>query len=361
MSQRSSQVLLVGSDPKKLDALSAALREDHIALRLARTAEQAMQFFHDRPADLVLVDLESSEAEGLQVLREFKEYPPRPRVLVLALTAADDKAGKLRAFELGALDCLNLPLEPEVVRARLLAALQVKNQYDELFRHNRELTKARLAAESAARAKADFLAAMSHEIRTPMNGVIAMVSLLLDTPLNADQRSYLDTIHASSESLLNIINDILDFSKIESGKMELDMHSFDLTGCIEETLDLLSTKAVEKKLDLVYQLDDGIPASRQRRFAPAASGAGESVQQRDQVHRRGRRFRPRQNALRPAAEGIRNVSAAPAFFGERHRHRHFARQTCAAVQAVRAGRCLDARNITAARDSAWPSASGSWN
>src|SRR5271163_3869842 len=112
--QRSSQVLLVGNDPTKLDALSAALREDHIALRLARTAGQAMQFFHDRPADLVLVDMEASEADGLEVLREFKEHPPRPRARVIALMAADDKAGMLRAFDLDALDCMNLPLEPEV-------------------------------------------------------------------------------------------------------------------------------------------------------------------------------------------------------------------------------------------------------
>jgi CheY-like chemotaxis protein len=87
-----------------------------------------------------------------------------------------------------------------------------------------------------------------------------MVSLLFETPLNTEQRSYLDTIHASSESLLNIINDILDFSKIESGKMELDSRPFDLCVCIEETLDLLSAKAAEKKLDLIYQMDDDIPA-----------------------------------------------------------------------------------------------------
>jgi signal transduction histidine kinase/HPt (histidine-containing phosphotransfer) domain-containing protein len=260
MSQQSSQVLLDGNDPKTLDALSAALRDDPIALRFARTAEEALQFFHNRPADLVLVDLESSATEGSEILRQFKEHPPQPLALVIALTAAGDKAGKLRAFGLGALDCLNMPLEPEVCRVRLLAALQAKSRYDELVWHNRELMKARTAAEAAARAKGDFLAAMSHEIRTPMNGVIAMVSLLLDTPLNTEQRSYLDTIHTSSESLLNIINDILDFSKIESGKMELDSRPFDLGACVEETLDLLSAKAVEKKLDLVYQIDDGIPA-----------------------------------------------------------------------------------------------------
>jgi signal transduction histidine kinase/HPt (histidine-containing phosphotransfer) domain-containing protein len=260
MSQASSQILLVGNDPKTLDALSTALRDDHIALRFARTSEQAMQFFNDVPADIVLVDLESSESESLEILRHFKEHPPRPHVLVIAFVAANDTAGKLRAFDFGVLDCLNKPLEAEVCRVRLLAALQAKSHYDELILHNRELMKARTAAEAAARAKSDFLAAMSHEIRTPMNGVIAMVSLLLETPLNTEQRSYLDTIHTSSESLLNIINDILDFSKIEAGKMELDSRPFDLCVCVEETLDLLSAKAAEKKLDLVYQMDDGIPA-----------------------------------------------------------------------------------------------------
>jgi signal transduction histidine kinase/HPt (histidine-containing phosphotransfer) domain-containing protein len=260
MSRAEFQILLVGGDAKLAATLSDALAANGVVLQSARTSAEALKFFGGSSADFVLVDLESPEAGGFELLHQLKEQPPMPSPLVIALAAADDKAGKLRAYELGVLDCISKESDPEVFCARLRASLKTKRHYDELLQNNQELIRARTAAESSARAKADFLAAMSHEIRTPMNGVIAMVGLLFETPLNAEQRSYLETIHTSSESLLAIINDILDFSKIESGKMELDSRPFDLRVCVEETLDLMSAKAVEQSLDLVYQMDEAIPA-----------------------------------------------------------------------------------------------------
>lgn len=153
--------------------------------------------------------------------------------------------------------CINL-LNKKCLRAFVINARDIT----ERMRAEKELVAARRTAETANKAKSEFLAGMSHEIRTPMNAILGMADILWETPLNGDQKNYVRIFRNAGKSLLDILNDILDMAKVEAGQFVLETIPFDLEILMKQTAEVMAYDAMKKGIAMTCELQPDMP----RRF-----------------------------------------------------------------------------------------------
>ncbi|MAX26160.1 MAG: hypothetical protein CMJ19_16815 [Phycisphaeraceae bacterium] len=240
----------------------------------------------DMPYAMAFVDMRMPPGwDGVQTIKHLWEVDSN--LLCVICTAYSDHSWDDMVRELGDTDHLLILKKPfDVVEVKQLAAaltkrwnlateaalkrgeleqmveqrtLELKHIHDQLLGVNDDLAKAKNQAEQAAKSRTEFLATMSHEIRTPMNGIVGMTDVLLTTPLNDQQRGYVQTVQRSGDALLSIIDDILDFSKLDAGKMTLEPVTCDLMTLLEDVRLILQPKTEENGNSFEIRIDENVP------------------------------------------------------------------------------------------------------
>ncbi len=202
------------------------------------------------------VEPETPEKVRLPVPHKHEEDEIGQMVAIINrhLDTIDSSLDQLRAAE-SEMKNYSSKLEKEVDdRTR-----EISDKNEALQRGNRALIRAKEDAVRRARSRANFLASMSHEIRTPLNGVLGMLSLSLESELEASQRNRLEMAQNAGQSLLGLLNDILDISKVEAGKLSLETIPFDLRGLVEECATLHAQQSLRKGIELVADIEPSLP------------------------------------------------------------------------------------------------------
>ncbi len=285
---KTQKVILTIDDEKVIRNSFRYYLEDYKYTVLeAESGKQGLKIIETHQPDLVLVDLRMPGMDGLDVLSGISKIQPELPVIIVSGTGVISDA--VDAIQKGAWDYVLKPVKDMSVllhaverafeRARLIRENQAYQKHLEekvqtrtralkkmnlelekrVSQRTLELTRAKEAADQAAKAKSEFLANMSHEIRTPMNGVLAAADLALGEPMSSRLKHLLETIQSSGGMLLGIINDILDFSKIEAGKLDIEPRPFELDPLFREVIVPFSNSAADKDIELLVDVEPGVP------------------------------------------------------------------------------------------------------
>ena len=258
-----ARILIIDDTPGIIHILSGILAQDY-TIMVAKDGMRGIQrALSTPPPDIILLDIIMPEMNGYDVCVELKSHIETADIPVIFITVMGEEENEAQGFEVGAVDYITKPFNPEVVKARLQTHLELKQHRDELETlveaRTAELEQAKKTAEDAHAAKSRFLSCMSHELRTPMNGVVSMAELLLTMDLQDDQSELVEIIRSSAYAQLSVIEDILSYASLAAGLEQIELLEFSLTILTQKVFAMFAVAAFEKNIQLKLEINDSLP------------------------------------------------------------------------------------------------------
>ncbi|MCP4109919.1 MAG: response regulator [Desulfobacteraceae bacterium] len=273
----SPRILVVDDDEIVLRSIIDILK-DRFEITGTKSPLEALGLLTKKPFEIMLTDLMMEEMHGLDLIKKAMNI--RASLVSIVITGYANKDVAVAALKEGVYDFLEKPFTPDIViqsinrvwkqlrteleNRRLITELKQLNknlqlEIEERKQAEKELAKAKEAAESASRAKSDFMGIISHELRTPMNAIIGMTDLVLMEELPPDQRKFLENVTKSANILLDIINDILEFSRMDISTTKIKSIPFYLRDIVDNSLERQIAKAHTKGLKLTCNVREDVP------------------------------------------------------------------------------------------------------
>lgn len=253
MTDEKFHILVVDDSESARELVRAYLSKTSIKAAFAENGPQAIKKAKSNPFDLILLDIQLPDINGIEVCKILKSDARTKDIPVIFVTVASDRKSLVAGFQSGAVDYITKPFKKEELLARVTTHLRMKKYMEELI-------LARKHAEESEKLKMAFLSNMSHEIRTPMNSIIGFAELMQDENLTAEERKeFASIIINSGEQLLSIVDEILEVSKEEAGELRMFEQKFSLKKFMNELQTIFANRMKNKPVEVVLSIQKDMP------------------------------------------------------------------------------------------------------
>jgi signal transduction histidine kinase len=247
----SSKILLVDDITKNLQLLGTILQEYGFQVALAKSGEQALTIADNKPPDLILLDIAMPEMDGYEVCRRLKANPKTKDIPVIFLTAKTESEDIVMGFDVGGVDYVSKPFNPQELIKRVITHLELKRGREELKSLNEELIK-------SSDEKEKFLSIISHDLRSPFHGLLGIAQIIeenYDKLEKHDLKEYFDLLNEGLLNQFKFLENILQWGKLRRGRIEFEPIVCELNSILESVVNTLKINADHKKIKIIKNFE----------------------------------------------------------------------------------------------------------